>query len=185
MPFGAQPRTHRGKSSLRGCRWCGGLSSAPWESASPPGKTEAAEHETALPPQGKAGNWRNMDFMEAWPEKPRVTPSGWAPGGPHLGPCDKSPGGSGGASEGNISRGFSTSSSAKAATCGSKDDGQRSAMSLARAWPGPLHLRTKHRPHHNGGDKAFTDKGTKGHHGLQNGSFYTSGRWPWGRRTGG
>lgn len=36
-------------------------------------------------------------------------------------------------------------------------------MSLGRAWHGSLHSHTKHDPHHTS-DKAFADKGMKGHH---------------------
>lgn len=40
-------------------------------------------------------------------------------------------------------------------------------MSLARAWHSSLHSHTMHGAHHTTGDKAFADKGTKGHHSLQ------------------
>lgn len=113
--------------------------------------------------QGKAGNWWNTAFTEGWPENPWVTPSGWEPGCPHLGLGNRSPLGEWGRPQRNISQCFS--SSVKAATCGSKDNGERSTMSLATAWHNSLHCQGKHRPHHTMGDRPL-HKRTKGHHCL-------------------
>lgn len=82
--------------------------------------------------QGKAGNWWNTDFMEGWPENPWVTPSAWEPGCPHLGLGNRSPSGEWGSPHRETSHGASPPRS-EAATCGSKDNGERSTMSLATA----------------------------------------------------
>lgn len=102
--------------------------------------------------QSKAGNWRNTDFTEGWPENPWVTRSGWEPGCPHLGLGDRSPWRRGVGGETSHTASLPQS---EAATCGSKDNGERSTMSLATAWHSSLHCHVKHRPHHTMGDKAF------------------------------